>query len=262
MKDQTGSEVNFSKIPSRIISVVPSQTELLFDLGLNEEIVGVTKFCVHPEELVKSKTKVGGTKNLNLEKIRSLKPDLILANKEENKRSEIEELMKNFPVWISDVKTLEDALSMIQSAGELTGKTEEAKVILKNISTRFTNLRLQSSNLKPQRSVYLIWNNPMMTVGSDTFISHIMERCGFKNVFSNRKRYPEITELELKDASPQTILLSSEPFPFRQKHVEYFQNICANAKILLVDGQMFSWYGSRLQYAPKYFEELIRSSVL
>jgi len=170
--------------------------------------------------------------------------------------------MKNFPVWISDVKTLEDALSMIQSAGELTGKTEEAKVILKNISTRFTNLRLQSSNLKPQRSVYLIWNNPMMTVGSDTFISHIMERCGFKNVFSNRKRYPEITELELKDASPQTILLSSEPFPFRQKHVEYFQNICANAKILLVDGQMFSWYGSRLQYAPKYFEELIRSSVL
>jgi ABC-type Fe3+-hydroxamate transport system substrate-binding protein len=260
MKDQTAREVNFPKIPSRIISVVPSQTELLFDLGLNEEIVGITKFCVHPEELVKSKIKIGGTKNLNLEKIRSLKPDLILANKEENKRSEIEELMKDFPVWISDVKTLEDALNMIESVGEITGKQSEAKSISATISDGFNNLLRLTSNVKRISAVYLIWNKPMMTVGNDTFISHMMERCGFKNVFGDRKRYPEITEGELSEASPQIILLSSEPFPFRQKHIEYFQNICPKAEILLADGQMFSWYGSRLQHAPAYFAELIRSS--
>src|SRR5689334_2083073 len=213
MKDQTGREVNFSKIPSPIVSVVPSQTELLFDLGLNEEIVGVTKFCAHPEKLTKSKTIIGGTKNLNLEKIRSLKPDLILANKEENKKSEIEELIKNFPVWISDIKTLEDAIAMIQLVGELTGKQTEAMNISQTISKRFSNLKSKISDLIP--TAYLIWHKPMMTAGSDTFINNMMQECGFKNVFGDRRRYPELKEDELKDASPQVVLLSSEPFPFR-----------------------------------------------
>lgn len=262
MKDQTGREITNEGIPTRIVSVVPSQTELLFDLGLDKKIVGITKFCVHPEELVKSKVKVGGTKNLNLEKIRSLKPDLIIANKEENKQDQVEELMSEFPVWISDVKNLEDALEMIQSVGELTGMSNEARNLSKVISNRFSNLSrsigTQISNPKP--AAYFIWHKPIMTVGSDTFISSMMELAGFKNVFADRKRYPEITENELTEAAPQFILLSSEPFPFKQKHIEYYQNICPGAKILLVDGQMFSWYGSRLQYAPKYFEELIHSS--
>jgi ABC-type Fe3+-hydroxamate transport system substrate-binding protein len=258
MKDQTGREVNISKIPTRIVSVVPSQTELLFDLGLNDEIVGVTKFCVHPEQSVKSKIKIGGTKNLNLEKIRLLKPDLIIANKEENKRSEIEELMNDFPVWISDIKTLDDALEMILLVGELTDKQSEAKTISETISIRFSNLKSQISNLTS--AAYFIWHKPMMTVGNDTFITHMMECCGFKNVFDNRKRYPELSEGELRDAAPQIILLSSEPFPFSQKHVKHYQGICPHAKILLVDGQMFSWYGSRLQHASAYFGELIHSS--
>jgi ABC-type Fe3+-hydroxamate transport system substrate-binding protein len=156
---------------------------------------------------------------------------------------------------------LEDALSMIQSVGELTSKQSQAKNISENISTKFTNLKSQTAIFKPLSAGYLIWNKPMMTVGSDTFINNMMEHCGFKNIFGERKRYPEITESQLKDASPQVILLSSEPFPFRQKHVEYYKNICPDAKILLVDGEMFSWYGSRLQYAPGYFEELICSSV-
>ena len=262
MKDQTGRDVVIQRIPSRIVSVVPSQTELLFDLGLNARIVGITKFCVHPHELVSAKTKVGGTKNLNLEKIRSLNPDLIIANKEENKRSEIELLMKEFPVWLSDVKNLPDALEMIQAVGELTGKPAEAKNISETISNQFTNLKSlpmpRDSNLKS--AVYLIWHKPMMTVGSDTFINSMLRWSGFKNVFGNRKRYPEITEAELAEANPQVILLSSEPFPFRQKHVEYYLRICPGAKILLVDGQMFSWYGSRLQHAPRYFAELMHSS--
>jgi ABC-type Fe3+-hydroxamate transport system substrate-binding protein len=260
MKDQTGRDVQIPQIPTRIVSVVPSQTELLFDLGLNERIVGITKFCVHPQKLVSAKMKIGGTKNLDFEKIRALNPDLIIANKEENKRSEVELLMKEFPVWISDIKTLDDALGMIQSVGELTGKAEEAKQISKTISDRFTNLQGLTSNVQPIPAAYLIWHKPIMTVGSDTFISSMMEWCGFKNVFGERKRYPEIKESELANAAPQVILLSSEPFPFRQKHVDYYQGICPGAKILLVDGQMFSWYGSRLQHAPQYFAELIRSS--
>jgi ABC-type Fe3+-hydroxamate transport system substrate-binding protein len=260
MKDQAGRDVNIPGIPSRIISVVPSQTELLFDLGLNDRIAGITKFCVHPAKGVKEKIKVGGTKNLNIEKIRSLNPDLIIANKEENKRSEIELLMKEFPVWLSDVKTLDDALDIIQTVGELTGKSQEAKKISNTISERFTNLEPQTSNLQPVSTVYLIWHNPIMTVGSDTFISGMMKRCGFKNVFAGRKRYPEITDSQLTDAAPEILLLSSEPFPFRQKHVEHYRGICPDSKILLVDGQMFSWYGSRLQHVPAYFSELIHSS--
>jgi ABC-type Fe3+-hydroxamate transport system substrate-binding protein len=258
MKDQTGREVNIPKAPSRIVSVVPSQTELLFDLGLDEKIIGITKFCVHPEEPVKSKIKVGGTKNLNLEKIRSLKPDLIIANKEENKQGEVEELMKDFPVWISNVKTLEDALDMIQSVGKLTGKPNEAQNLVEVISKKFSILNSQFSI--PLPAAYLIWHKPMMTVGSDTFISDLMVRAGFKNVFGDKKRYPEITESQLANAAPQFILLSSEPFPFKQKHILYYHGICPNAKILLADGQMFSWYGSRLRYSPKYFEELFHSS--
>ncbi len=260
MKDQTGRDVHIPRIPSRIVSVVPSQTELLFDLGLNDKIVGITKFCVHPKELVKTKEKIGGTKNLNLEKIRSLKPDLIIANKEENKRSEIELLMKEFPVWISDVKTLDDALEMIQAVGELTGRSEGAQKISTTISNQFTDLQRLTSNVQPLPAAYLIWHRPMMTAGNDTFINSMIEWCRFKNVFGERKRYPEITESELAEASPKVILLSSEPFPFRQKHVDYYQGICPDAKILLVDGQMFSWYGSRLRHAPGYFAELMHLS--
>ena len=259
MKDQTGRDINISQIPARIVSVVPSQTELLFDLGLNDRIVGITKFCVHPEEEVKEKLKIGGTKNLDLDKIRSLKPDLIIANKEENKQEEIEMLMKEYPVWISDVKTLDDALEMIQSVGKFTNREKAAHEISNKISDRFSNLQRLMSNVQHQ-TAYLIWHKPMMTVGGDTFISHMMKRSGYKNVFEGRKRYPEITETELKGSTPDIILLSSEPFPFKQKHAEHYQSICPAAKIMLVDGQMFSWYGSRLQYSPTYFSQLIHSS--
>ena len=257
--DQTGREIILKDEPSRIVSVVPSQTELLFDLGLKEEIVGVTKFCVHPAEALETKVIVGGTKNLNIGKIRSLNPDLILANKEENLRSEIETLAKEFPVWVSDIKTLDEALSMIVSVGKITGKEQVAKNLSNEISERFLNPKSQIQNPEFQRSVYLIWHNPSMTIGSDTFIHHMLQLCGLQNVFSERTRYPEISANELAQSNPELILLSSEPFPFREKHIAHYQSICPSAKIILVDGQMFSWYGSRLQHAPEYFRQLINS---
>jgi len=256
--DQTGREVILENVPKRIISVVPSQTELLFDLGLKEEVVGITKFCVHPYELIKTKTIIGGTKNLNIEKIHSLNPDLIIANKEENNLEQVEELSKDFPVWISDVKTLEDALSMIQSIGEITGRKDSALDLRNKIMNGFNNLRTKISNSRFKKGAYLIWRNPLMTVGSDTFIHQMMTYCGFENVFAQEKRYPEISEEELSKINPEIIMLSTEPFPFREKHISDYNLICSDSKIILVDGQMFSWYGSRLQYAPEYFLKLIQ----
>ena len=257
--DQTGREIILKTFPKKIVSVVPSQTELLFDLGLNDEVIGVTKFCVHPAGAMKTKTIIGGTKNLNVEKIFSLNPDLILANKEENSREQFELLAKNFQVWISDVKNLDDALAMIKSAGTMTNKVHEANFLIERINSGFLKIRNPKSEIRNFTSVYLIWHNPMMTVGSDTFIHHMMQRCGFENVFADKKRYPQISARELQEMNPEIILLSTEPFPFREKHIAHYRNISPSSKIILVDGEMFSWYGSRLQFAPEYFLRLMQS---
>jgi ABC-type Fe3+-hydroxamate transport system substrate-binding protein len=256
--DQLGRKIDINPNSQlRIISLVPSQTELLFDLGLDEEVVGITKFCIHPKEEVAQKEKIGGTKNLNIEKIRSLNPTLIIANKEENEKQQIEELAKDFPVWISDVIDLQSALEMISTIGKMTGKEKEAeklnRKITENFSAPFAPLRLK-------KAAYLIWQNPLMVAGNNTFINDMLQRCGFKNCFQNLNgNYPEISAAQLQQANPEVILLSSEPFPFQEKHVEDFRKICPAAEIVLVDGELFSWYGSRLLHAPPYFQKLAES---
>ncbi len=252
-KDQTGRKIPLNKTPGRIISLVPSQTELLYDLGLHNEVIGITKFCVRPEEWFRTKSRVGGTKQLNIEKIWRLQPELIIANKEENVKEQIEELEKHFPVWISDVRNLQDAFEMINRIGELVTKKETAETLIEQIKTNFS--QLQISNRKPQ-TCYLIWQNPYMSVGGDTFINSMMEAAGFENIFKEQHRYPEIRIEELRILNTELLLLSSEPFPFKQKHVEELQPQLPHTKIILADGQMFSWYGSRLLKAPGYFKEL------
>lgn len=251
--DQLGRTIELSQPPERIISLVPSQTELLYDLGLEEQLIGITKFCIHPEKWFRTKVRVGGTKQLHLEKIKELQPDLIIANKEENMQEQIEELAKDFPVWISDVNTLDDAYRMIRSIGDITNKTTEAGKMIDEIRENF--LQLQTINHKPQ-TCYLIWKDPYMTIGGDTFISNMMKHAGFENIFASYQRYPEITVEQLKTENCKLLLLSSEPFPFQQKHIDELQPLLANTKILLVDGEMFSWYGSRLLKAPAYFRQL------
>jgi ABC-type Fe3+-hydroxamate transport system substrate-binding protein len=253
--DQIGRKVDFPEEIKRIVSVVPSQTELLADLGLEEEVVGITKFCIHPDKWFRNKKRVGGTKNLNLEIIRSLKPDLILANKEENSRDQMEELQNEFPVWISDIKTLEDALMMIQSVGVLTNRVQNATELVQDIKSNFTNLAV-SVNLK--KALYFIWHEPMMIAGSDTFISYMMKYAGFKNAAHSHQRYPELTKDEINAMQPQYILLSSEPFPYRENHLEEYSTLFPQSEIILVDGEFFSWYGSRLKDAPDYFHKLSR----
>jgi len=259
--DQMNRRIVLEKIPSRIVSLVPSQTEFLFDLGLDKSVVGITKFCVHPQEWFQSKTRVGGTKKIDFDKIKELAPDLIIGNKEENQKQQVEELMKNYPVWMSDISTLKDAYGMMVSIGEIAGKREEAGNIKLTIESAFNNLVMELATipLERKRVAYLIWQKPTMVAGSGTFIDHLLSTCGLENVFADTGRYPEVTEQALQKADPEIIFLSSEPFPFKEKHVQHFQELCPSAKVMTVDGEMFSWYGSRLLAAPHYFSSLIKA---
>lgn len=251
--DQMGREVTFNYYPERIVSVVPSQTELLYDLGLDAEVVGITKFCVHPEDWFRSKTRVGGTKKLNIEKIRELKPDLIIANKEENTREQIEELAKEFPVWLSDITNLPGALNMIQALGQVTGQEGKANALVEEIVQGFQQLHKANT---PRRVAYFIWRNPWMSIGHDTFIHSMIQTMGWQNVLADRSRYPEITLEELKGYNPELVLLSSEPYPFKEEHIAEIKATLPDAEVKLVDGEMFSWYGSRLKKAVAYLQEL------
>ena len=238
----------------KIISLVPSITETLFDFGLTDtEIIGLTKFCIHPKGLVKNVETIGGTKNLNLEKIKNLNPDLIIANKEENEKLQVEELMKDFKVWVTAIETLEDNSRFLAELGTLLNKENSAKNFNQKISDIIKGIKIQ----EPKKVCYLIWKNPYMTIGSDTFIHEILDKLGFENVFKNEKRYPEISVEEMKNAD--FIFLSSEPFPFQQKHIDELQKELLNSKIVLVDGEAFSWYGTHLAKCGEYFFELLKS---
>ena len=255
--DQMGKSVRISQTPKRIISLVPSQTELLEYLGLENEVVGITKFCIHPDQWFRSKTRVGGTKQLNFDKIRELKPDLIIGNKEENEKDQIEALMQEFPVWMSDIQTLDQSYNMIESIGAITKTESKAELLTTKIKTAFDGLSPLKQN---QKVLYLIWKEPMMGVGHGTFIHHVLEKCGFENIFqASDGRYPEVSEDFLKNSIPDIVLLSSEPYPFKQAHISGFESTFPASKIRLADGEFFSWYGSRLAAAPVYFQSLIDS---
>jgi ABC-type Fe3+-hydroxamate transport system substrate-binding protein len=248
--DQLGRTIVLPQIPRRIISLVPSQTELLYSLGLEGSVVGITRFCVHPDSWFRQKSRIGGTKAVDFARVDALQPDLIIAGKEENEKPQVEALAERYPVWVSDIKTLADALAMIRSIGELTGTDAAANTLADEIAHRFT--ALETARLIPV--AYLIWKNPWMTAGGDTFIHQMLQHAGFANVFSHQLRYPEVDLNDLAGTNP-TILLSSEPYPFRERHIHEIKEMLPQARVELV-GEFFSWYGSRLLLAPAYFQQL------
>lgn len=254
--DQLNRTVTINYPPKRIISLVPSQTELLFDLGLDKEIIGLTKFCVHPIEKFAERTKVGGTKKLNMKLIRSLEPDLIIGNKEENEQVQIEELMREFPVWMSDICTLEDAKATISQIGSLVDRQPEASYLNYLINAGFNDLQALALQHGIKKSVaYFIWKEPYMLAGKNTFIHDILTLNGLRNVIT-QNRYPAVEMAELVALKPELVFLSSEPYPFKEKHIEEIGRAFPGAKVLLVDGEMFSWYGSRLVKAVQYLFHL------
>ncbi len=254
-KDQLGREVVITSSPKRIVSLVPSQTELLHYLGLKDEVIGITKFCIHPEEWFKSKRRVGGTKKVNHSAIEELKPDLVIANKEENTLQDIQRLEENFPVWISDIHSYNDALNMIEYLGQVTNREAKAIELTKSLKNAFSKINLPKSRKK---ILYVIWNDPIMIAGQDTFINEMLLKAGFQNAIEDKdSRYPEITPEDIQELNPDFVFLSSEPFPFSAKHIKSYQYWTKKDNIMLVDGELFSWYGSRMLLAPTYFQELI-----
>lgn len=250
--DPTGRNVLLPDVPQRIISLVPSQTELLHDLGLDDRVVGITKFCIHPDHWFRSKTRIGGTKDLSFEKIVALQPDLIIANKEENVKEQVEALAELFPVWVTDVNTVEEAFEMIKGIGNITNTQKKAEGIAQQCRQR---LQLYTDNqLLP--AAYLIWQDPYMTVGGDTFISDMMRYAGFKNIYASQKRYPKVTVEQLRADGCKYLLLSSEPFPFKQKHADQLQAQLPDTKVILVDGEAYSWYGSRM-HSPDTLKKVL-----
>ena len=236
----------------KIISLVPSITEALFDLGVTEnEIVGRTKFCIHPEDKVKNVEIIGGTKNLNIEKIKSLQPDLILANKEENVKEQVEILMKDFKVIVYNTETIEDNYYLVKNLGLLFNKEERAQIFNLKIYDVLNGAKIHTKI----KTAYLIWKNPYMTVGSDTFIHNVLSEIGFDNIFKNQTRYPEIQVKDLAEAD--VIMLSSEPFPFKEKHIAELKEFYPEKKMIIVDGEAFSWYGTHIAKCENYFNKLI-----
>ncbi|MCI0750437.1 MAG: helical backbone metal receptor [Flammeovirgaceae bacterium] len=253
--DQLGHEIHLKQFPpQRIVSLVPSQTELLCDLGLTEQVVGITKFCVHPETWISSKQIIGGTKKFDFRKIDQLNPELIIGNKEENYQEGIARLKEKYPVWMSDIVTIEDALKMILNVGEMVDRKQDAEILFDEIWNEFVKL----VKVKEQKSaLYLIWYSPWMAAGSSTFINSILKKIGLKNAIHYQPRYPELSQIDIRELSPDLIFLSSEPYPFKEKHVEELREISPASKIMQVDGEMFSWYGSRLLKAPAYLKDVI-----
>jgi ABC-type Fe3+-hydroxamate transport system substrate-binding protein len=221
---------------------------------LRDEVIGITKFCIHPDEWFRRKQRVGGTKNLKIDLIKSLNPDLILANKEENLKEEIEILQNDFNVYVSDISTINEALQMIEDIGKLVHCQQKSIEIVNGIKAEMmTQSRLEKKDKID--ALYLIWQNPYMVAGNDTFIHDMMLEAGFNNLVK-QNRYPMMTLEEIKSINPTVIMLSSEPFPFADKHIIEWQMQLPNTKIILVDGELFSWYGSRMLKSFQYFRGL------
>jgi ABC-type Fe3+-hydroxamate transport system substrate-binding protein len=255
--DQMGQVLELKETPKRIVSLVPSQTEFLCDLGLQDQIVGCTKFCIHPASIKKTAKIIGGTKTLNLSIIESLKPDIVIGNKEENEQSQIIALSKTHAVWMSDIANLNQAIEMMSKLAEIFQKEKEAETITSEINTQFANINTLE---KSKKVLYLIWKDPYMLAGKQTFIDDIIHHIGLENAVQflpNPNRYPEINESQIIAIQPDLLFLSSEPYPFKEKHLAFFQEILPNTKVQVVDGELFSWYGSRLLKSSTYFNRLL-----
>lgn len=252
--DALGRTVTLPAPPQRIVSLVPSQTELLAHLGLDEQVVGITRFCVQSDDWRDRKAIVGGTKEVDVLRVEALEPDLILANQEENTLEDVEALADLAPTYITDVPTVDAALAMIRAVGTLVDRIDAAHQLAATIQQKFDALDSPS----PLRAAYLIWREPFMTIGHDTIIHDVMARGGFVNVFGDRTRYPEVSLDALAAADPDVLLLPDEPFPFPQKprFSADLRGVLPDTPLHFVDGPLFSWYGSRLLDTPGYLRSL------
>jgi len=256
-KDQIGNHHIFETTPKRIVSIVPSQTELLYDLGLEDSIVGITKFCVHPIHFKSIKKIVGGTKNVNFEKVKALQPDVIIANKEENTKEIVDELSKICPVIVTDIYSIEDNLQMVLDFGKLFSKRTEAQKWHDKINFAYQDFQIFIKDKPSKKAAYFIWKNPHMVAGKETFINTLLELNHFENIYKEKGRYPEVELKKIRlEGDPDLVFLSSEPYPFKDEDAFEIGRFTHHAKTVFVDGEMFSWYGSRILKSFEYFKQL------
>lgn len=256
--DQVGYQINLKSEVNSIVSTVPSQTELLFDLGLGSKVKGITRFCIHPKNAVDDIPKIGGTKNLDIEKIREINPDLIIGNKEENIKEQVEELKADFPVWLSDIKSPRDALDMMTEVGKITQTQDKAVELVNEIQQLLDELAVIGSDRKKKALVF-IWKDPYMIAGRDTYIHEVLKLIGYETaIHRDEERYPQVTVEQIVDSKPDLLLFTSEPFPYSSCELQIFHGKIPTCKKLIVNGEYFSWYGSRMRKSFQYFKQLKR----
>lgn len=251
--DHLGRNVILPDSPKRIISICPAITETLFSLGLEKEVIGRTKYCIFPKGEVDQVPIVGGTKEVDFEKVKELQPDLIFAEKEENTKEMVLELEKIAPVFVLEVKSILGAYRLITTLGETTKTTETANFLLTSCQKSFQSVVGKENG----KAAYVIWRKPYMVVGGNTYINDVLHQIGYQNPFANEEsRYPVVAKEQLANAQLDKLFLASEPFPFQQKHLTEFQSFLPHTEIILVDGEMF-WYGSRMLVAGDYLAQLV-----
>lgn len=264
--DASGVAVSLPGPPRRIVSLIPSITELLFSLGVGDAVAGCTIYCTQPPQGVVAKTRVGGEKNPKLEVIRALHADLVVANIEENVREHIETLRAwGIPVFVTYPRTVADGIKLLRDLGYVTGAGERGERLAADLEARLEAVRALRADRPRVRVFYPIWRNPYMTINRDTYVHDMLATCGGENVFGARPgRYPEITLAEVAERRPAVILLPDEPYRFRRAHLDDFTAYpdvpaVRDGRIHLVDGKLASWYGPRIGEALRVLTELLAS---
>lgn len=245
----------------RVVSLCPSLTELVFDLGRGADLVGRTRFCIHPAEGVESVERVGGTKNPRIDRIVTLQPDLVLMNEEENRREDADALAAaGLNVHTSMPRTAGETAGMVRSIANALDAREAGEAIAADIERRAARVSAAALGRPSVPYAYLIWRDPWMSVNNDTFIAELLGMAGGRNVFADRPdRYPTVSLDEIKEANPAAVLLSSEPFPFAARHVDELAAALdwPASRFVLVDGELLSWHGSRTPRGIDYAESVV-----
>jgi ABC-type Fe3+-hydroxamate transport system substrate-binding protein len=251
--DALGRSLTIGRRPERIISLVPSLTEALFAFGLEQEIMGVTRFCVEPRRGVSGKTRVGGTKSVDIAKIKSLEPDLVVAGAEENSAADIAQLIEyGCPVFVTMVTSVQSAIDLLRQLATITGTTVAARPIIEEAKQALAFAQAAAAGLQRVRVFCPIWRNPYMTCSRATYMADVIAVCGGRNVFDEHpERYPKVELAEIAALDPEAILLPSEPYRFTKRHKADFRALTEvtavkNGHIFLIDGKMLTWYGPRI----------------
>lgn len=262
--DALNRAVELSATPRRIISLVPSLTEALFAFGVGRKVVGVTSFCVEPREAVADRPKVGGTKTLRVERVLELQPDLVVASAEENRKEDIEALVREgLPVFVTLPTTVAEAIDMMEQLADMAGAGRTAGKIVKEARRALDEVREQCQSRRPVRTFCPIWRNPWMTVGPGTYVHDFITVCGAENIFQWRhERYPKVELAEMAERDPEVVLLPDEPFRFGAKHVPEvaaYREVRAvvDGRIYLVEGKHLCWYGPRIAGSLRFVSGLI-----